>query len=67
MPSHSQLRERLEEINSILQSGVQSTTNDNGTATFNHDTLRQERSRIEQQLNQRSKRSVVNNWNFNGR
>ncbi len=67
MATTTELTTRLEAINVILQTGVQSNSVDGESTSFNHDTLRRERTEIRQQLGMEKKRSRVFNLNMNGR
>lgn len=67
MPTVAEIRERLNSIEAILQSGVSSTTVDGETTAFNHDTLRQEQQRLLEQLGMVRKRRRVFNLNMGGR
>lgn len=67
MATTQEKRDRLAAIDEILQSGVTSTTVDGETTSFDHDTLREERTRLQEQLGQKSKRHRVFNFNMGGR
>jgi hypothetical protein len=66
MASNAEIRTRIEEIDTILQSGVSSNSVEGESTSFNHDTLRLERQRLEERLGQKTKRHRVFNFNMGG-
>ncbi len=66
MATPNEIRERIAEIDTILQSGVTSNTVDGESNSFDHDTLREERSRLEQKLGTKTKRHRVFSFNMGG-
>lgn len=66
MTTAAEKRARIQEIETILQSGVTTNSVEGETTSFNHDTLREERTRLEQQLGRRQKRHRVFNFNMGG-
>lgn len=51
-----QIRERITEIDAILQSGAKSVTVDGVTTTWDHDSLRAERADLERRLSPQTRR-----------
>lgn len=66
MASQQDIRDRIAEIDTVLQSGVSSNSVEGESTSFNHDTLRQERQRLEEKLGQKTKRHKVFNFNMGG-
>lgn len=67
MATASELRERIEAIDAILQTGVKSNSVDGESTSFDHDSLRRERTQLREQLGYTRKRNRVFNLNMNGR
>jgi len=67
MPTPSEIRERIAAIDAILEAGVTSNTVDGETTVFDHETLRRERLKLQQQLGTKRKRHRVFNLNMGGR
>lgn len=67
MTTPTEMRARLDAIDSILQSGVTSNSVDGESTSFNHDTLRRERLKLRRALGLSTKRARVFNLNMNGR
>ena len=67
MATPSEIRDRIDAINAILQAGVTSNAVDGESTSFNHDSLRRERTELRQQLGTERKRHRVFNFNMNGR
>lgn len=57
----SERRQRISEIRELLQSGVTSTVNDGQQATFDHESLRRELRRLEEDEGIRRRREKVTN------
>jgi hypothetical protein len=66
MATQQELRDRIADIDTILQKGVSSNAVDGESTSFNHDTLRQERQRLEERLGSKTKRHRVFNFNMGG-
>lgn len=54
-PDYKAMRERVKEIDELLATGVSHVEDDQTITKWNHDTLRQERRRLEQQLPEKRK------------
>lgn len=67
MPTPQDIRDRIADIDAILQSGVTSTTVDGETTAFDHASLRRERQTLQEQLGTKRKRRRVFNLNMGGR
>lgn len=67
MPTRTELRQRLADIDAILQSGVSQTTVDGVSTTFDLTSLRRERQEIQAKLGERRTRNRVFNLNMGGR
>ena len=67
MPTPTEIRDRIAEIDRILTAGVTSNSVEGESSTFNHDTLRRERTRLQEELGTRKKRHRVFNFNMGGR
>ena len=67
MATATELRERLDAIDAILQAGVRSNSVDGESTTFDLDVLRRERIEIRRTLGMEKKRNRVFNLNMNGR
>lgn len=52
----AQMRERINEIDAILQNGAKSVTLDGVTVTWDHDSLRAERTDLERRLSPKTRR-----------
>lgn len=52
----AQIRQRINEIDAVLQSGAQSVTVDGVTTNWNHDSLRTERADLERKLSPKTRR-----------
>ncbi len=66
MASQSEIRDRIAEIDTILQSGVSSNSVEGESTSFNHDTLRHERQQLLERLGTKTKRHKVFNFNMGG-
>jgi hypothetical protein len=64
MTSPAEQQTRLDEINRLLQLGLQSESHEGQSTSFNHDTLRAERDRLERALNIHSQPRI---FRFGGR
>lgn len=67
MATVTELRQRLNDIEAILQSGLTQSTVDGETQQFDHDTLRRERQQIRERLGECQRRHRVFNFNMGGR
>jgi hypothetical protein len=67
MPTPTEIRERIAAIDATLETGVASNTVDGETTSFDHDTLRRERAKLEQKLGVKRRRHRVFNFNMGGR
>lgn len=56
MSTPAEIRTRIDEIDAILQSGAKSVTVDGVTTTWDHDSLRAERSDLERKLSPQTRR-----------
>jgi hypothetical protein len=66
MATEQEMRDRIAEIDTILQSGVNSNAVDGESTSFNHETLRQERQALKVQVGDKKKRHRVFNFNMGG-
>lgn len=66
MATEQEMRDRIAEIDTILQSGVSSNSVDGESTSFNHETLRQERQALQVQVGDKKKRHRVFNFNMGG-
>lgn len=67
MTTTAEKRNRIDAINTILQTGVRSNSVDGESTTFDHDSLRRERNALQVELGRARKRNRVFNLNMNGR
>lgn len=67
MPTPAEKEARIAAINAILEAGLSSNSVDGESSSFNHDTLRKERLRLQQELGIKKKRHRVFNFNMGGR
>jgi hypothetical protein len=65
--TNAEKQARIDQINQLLQLGVQSESSDGQSTSFNHDTLRQERDRLQDEISENPMPRVFRFGGRNGR